>query len=335
MKTALYEGKRKIKIVEKPDPIPEKNEVVIKVKHTGICGSDLEFYKTGLWPEKGILGHEIMGIIKELGSEVKKWKSGDRVTIDPALPCGRCYYCKKGGTNLCSGTEAIGLGRDGGFAEYIKVPERCIIKLPDAIPDKHGTVFDQIGTGLMALKKINFKIGDTAVVLGMGTIGLFLLQLLKISGASRIVVIEKNINRLEVAKRFNPDLALTKVNHPKIKRIVGRIGATHVFECSGSPQLVNAALDITCKDGNVIQIGLWDKPIEISITKYVMNQIRIQGIIGCSREDFEFAIELVAKKMIDPEPIITKIIPLDRIVEEGFESAISPNTSDIKILVAP
>ncbi len=335
MKAALYEGKKQIRIIDVPKPTPDEKELVVKVKYAGICGSDLEFYKTGLWPAKGILGHEIMGTIAELGSQVEKWKIGDRVTIDSSLNCGKCYYCKRNLTNLCDNAEAIGLGRDGGFAEYIKLPLQCLIKLPDHIPDHYGTVFDQIGTGLLALRKIGFTVGSTAVILGMGTLGLFLLQLLKVSGVKRVVVIEKCPYRLNVAKQFLPDLALSRVSLPKIKKVVGRIGAEYVFECSGVPTLVNAALDIACKNGNVVQVGLWDKPLEINLLRYVMNQIRIQGVIGCVHDDLLHAIDLVGRKLINPEPIITRIIPLDKIVEEGFENAIDPNTKNIKILVNP
>ena len=337
MKAAIYEGKKDIHVCDIPKPIPQKEEVLVKVKYAGICGSDLEFYKTGLWPDKGVLGHEITGTIEELGSEMKKWKEGDRVSIDPTLNCGKCFFCKKGLENLCENPESIGIGRNGGFAEYVLVPIHCLISLPHSIPDRHGTVFDQIGTGLLALREANFIIGSSAVVLGLGTMGQFMLQCLKLAGASTIVVLEKNQHRLEVAKRFNPDVALSKILLPKIKRANKRgvSGSDFVFECSGVPILVNTALDVVRKGGTIVQVGLWDKPLEINLLKYVMNQNRIQGVIGYLREDFEFAIDLVAHKLIDPEPIVTKIIPLDEIVEEGFENAIDPETEDIKILVEP
>jgi (R,R)-butanediol dehydrogenase/meso-butanediol dehydrogenase/diacetyl reductase len=273
-----------------------------------------------------------------MGSEVKKWKIGDRVTIAPGLPCGKCYYCQRGNTNLCDGSfEGIGIGKNGGFEEYLVVPVHCLISLPDIVPFKHGTVFDQIGTDLCALRESNFIAGNSSVVFGLGTLGQFMLQCLKMAGASNIVVVERNPHRLEIAKKFNPDLALNRLFLSKIKRANKRgvSGTDFVFECSGAPVLVNAALDVVRKGGTIVQIGLWDKPVEINLLKYVINQNRIQGIIGCTREDYEFAIDLVARKLIDPDPLITKIIPLDDIVEEGFECGIDPETKDIKILVEP
>lgn len=334
---AKYQGKKKIELVEIPKPTPQKNEVLIKVKYAGICGSDLEAYKTGFYPAHVVLGHEIVGTIAELGPGVKKWKEGDRVSIDSTINCGKCYYCKQGLTNLCVYEDAIGIGQNGGFADYVLTPERCLVALPDSLPDKYGTVFDQIGISLLALRETNFLAGNSAVVLGLGTIGQFMLQCLKLAGARTIVVVEKNLHRLEVAKKFNPDVALSKLSLVKIKRANKRrvSGSDFVFECSGVPILVNAALDVVRKGGTIAQIGLWDKPLEINLLKYVMNQNKIQGIYGWLKEDFKFAVDLVAHKLIDPGPIVTKIIPLEDIVEEGFERGIDPDTKDIKILVEP
>ncbi|MFX0072627.1 MAG: zinc-binding dehydrogenase [Candidatus Hermodarchaeota archaeon] len=338
MKAALYEGKKKIRIVDLPKPKPKKGEALVKVKYAGICGSDLEFYKTGLWPMSCVLGHEICGTIEELGEGIKKWKIGDRVFIDVSLSCGYCFYCQRGYNNLCENSlESIGVGRNGGFAEYMLVEERNLMVLPDAIPYKQGTIFDQIGTPLQVLRETSFVAGNSAVILGLGTLGQFTLQCLKLAGANSIVVVERNPYRLEVAKKFNPDLALNKLTLPRIKRAnkKGVSGADFVFECSGNPTLVNAALDLVRKGGTIVQIGLWDKPVEINLLKYVMNQNRIQGVIGALRQDLEFAIDLVARKLVDPDPIITKIIPLDEIVEEGFECGIDSDTKEIKILVEP
>lgn len=337
MKAAIYQGKEKIVISDIPKPVPKEGEALVKVKYAGICGSDLEFFKTGLWPGRGVLGHEVTGTIAELGSDVKKWKEGDRVSMDSALNCGKCVFCQKGYTNLCRNGGAIGLGHDGGFAEYLIVPYKNLIPLPDSIPDKYGTIFDQIATDLIGLREANFQIGDTAAVLGLGTLGQFMLQCLKVAGASKIVVLEKNPHRLEIAERFNPDRALNKLSLHRIRKAYGKEinGADCVFECSGVPKLINAALDIVRRGGTIVQIGIWDRPIEIHPLKYIMNHNRIQGVIGYLREDLETAVDLVARKLIDPEPIVTKIIPLDDIVEEGFREAINPETKEIKIIVEP
>ncbi len=337
MKAAKYEGKGKISIIDIPKPIPQKDEVLVQVKYTGICGSDLEIYKTGLLPAKVVLGHEIMGYIAEIGPDVKEWKNGDRVTIFPIISCDHCHFCRKSQSNLCIYEDSIGLGQDGGYAEYVLAKQDQLYRIPEGIPDKHGTVFDQIATTSLALRESNYIPGSHTAILGLGTMGQFFLQYLKVVGAKTITVVEINPYRLNVAKKFNPDLALNKLALAKIKRIPKRDfgGVDFVFECTGHQTVVDAALSIVKKGGTVVQIGIWDKPIEINLFKYVWHQIRIQGIWSYTRKDFEYAIDLVAKKLIDPEPIVTKIIPLDDIVEEGFESAIDPETKDIKILVEP
>jgi len=337
MKAAKYEGKRKIRIVDIPKPIPQRDEVLVKVKYSGICGSDLEGYKTGLYPANIIMGHEIMGYVSELGPDVKKWNEGDRVAVLPGLACGKCHFCRNNQDNLCIHEGSIGFGQNGGHSEYVIVKEENLYRIPDVIPDKHGTVFDQIATAPLALRESNFASGSYSVVLGCGTMGLFLLQYLKIVGANPIVVVERNPHRLKIAEKFDPDLALSKVALVKIKRFAKREygGADFVFECSGVPILVNDAINIARKGGTVVQIGIWDKPVEINLLKYVMNQIRIQGAWSYTKGDFKRAIDLVTKKLINPEPIVTKIISLDDIVEEGFECGINPDTTDIKILVEP
>jgi (R,R)-butanediol dehydrogenase/meso-butanediol dehydrogenase/diacetyl reductase len=336
MKAALYEGKKKIRIVDIPKPTPQKGEVLVKIKYTGICGSDLESYKTGLYPPPVVMGHEIMGFIEELGAEVNKWKEGDRVAIDEVIPCGKCYSCQRGYTNICyEDYESIGIYQNGGFAEYISVPAHSLVKIPDTIPDKFCTIFDQIATGIFALRECNFLIGDTAVIIGLGTIGLFLLQSLKRAGARTIIAIEKNPYRLGVAKKFGPDVTINKIFLPKIRKATNRFGADFVFECTGAPAVINTASDMVCKGGTIVQIGICDEPFEFNYLPLIWNNNRIQGIMAYLREDFEFAINLVDNKFIDPEPIVTKIIPLDDIVEEGFEEAINPETNEIKILVEP
>lgn len=217
------------------------------------------------------------------------------------------------------------------------MPVHSLSKLPESIPDKFGTIFEQVATGLISLRESNFTAGNSAAILGLGTMGQFLLQCLKFAGASTIVVVDKNPFRLEVAKKFNPDIAMNKILLPKIKRANKKKvpGLDFVFECTGVPVLVNAAIDIVRKGGTIVQVGLSEKPIEINLLKYVLNQNRIQGIYGYLREDFEYAIDLVEHKIINPDPIVTRIIPLDEIKEQGFERAIDPTTNDIKILVEP
>ncbi len=336
MKAALYEGKGKIRIVDIPKPLPKKGEVLVKVTYAGICGSDLEAYKAGLYPGSIVMGHEISGTIEELGSDVKKWKKGARIVVDAGIPCGRCDLCKKGYKNMCSGAHAIGILQNGGFAEYVLAPEHCLVAIPDSIPDKYCTVFDQIGTGLFAIREANFLIGDNAVVIGLGTIGQFILQCLKLSGVSKLAVIEQNKNRLEVAKRFNPNLAISEISLRSIRAATERIGTDFVFECTGVPAVINKTSSLLRKGGTLVQVGVCDPiPFNFSYLPFIVNHNRIQCVMGYVRRDIEHAIELIAQKLIDPEPIVTKIIPLDDIVEEGFQEAIKPDTKELKIIVKP
>ncbi len=338
MKAAVYHTKKglpPITLENVPKPEPKNGEVVVKIKYCGICGTDLEAYKSRLFPFDVIIGHEPCGIIEELGPDVKKLKKGQRIAIDTLLSCGECFQCRSGNDNLCTSYNEIGVYKDGAFAEYLSVPAKNVIPIPDVIPDKFGTVFDQIATTLLALRVGDFKFGETAVVIGLGTIGQFLIQCLKYAGAATIIAIEKNATRLEIVKKFNPDLVLDKISLKQIKKATNRRGTDYVFNCTSAPAVIDASFDLLRKGGKLIQIGAYENPVNTNFLKIMWNQFGIQGVQAYAARDFLLAIDLVAKKIINPDPIITKIISLDNIVEEGFENLLDTDTKDIKILVEP
>jgi (R,R)-butanediol dehydrogenase/meso-butanediol dehydrogenase/diacetyl reductase len=339
MKAAIYhkkEGSPVVTIEDRPKPEPKKGEVLVKMKYCGICGSDVASYKDKLYPFEGIiLGHEMFGYIEELGPEVRKLKPGQRVAIGCLIYCGNCVQCKRGNDQLCSNLDEIGVFRDGGFTEYISVPVDNIFKIPDSIPDKYAAVMDPIATDILALRVGNFSFGNNAVIVGLGPLGQFLIPVLKYAGASKIIAVEKNLNRLEIAKKFNPDLAMDKISMKHIKNLTNRQGADFVFNCTAAPPVIDASLNVLRNGGHLLQIGMHHEPVMTNLLKLCYNNISIHGIMGCLRKDFQLAIDLVAEKIIDPEPIVTKIISLDDIVEEGFENLIDPETKDVKILVEP
>lgn len=336
MKAAKYFGKERIEILDLPKPVPEPGEVLVKITYCGICGSDLEAYKEGTFPIPVVLGHELAGVIEEVGSDIENWKIGDRVAIDAILPCGECYSCKNGDTNLCYEVmTGIGYGRNGGFSEYVSAPTSALIALPDSIPDEHITVFDPLAVAILAIRLSNIKNGDSAVVIGLGTIGQFVMQLLKNVGVGKLMVVEKNKTRLEVAKKFNPDIAMRKISRAKIMGATNRVGADFIFECTGVPAVINATSSIVRKGGTLVQVGVANRPFSFSFLPFIMNQNRIQCSSAYLRRDFEHAIDLVARKAIDCNPIVTRIVSLDDIIEEGFKNGLNPETSDIKIIVKP
>jgi (R,R)-butanediol dehydrogenase/meso-butanediol dehydrogenase/diacetyl reductase len=282
------------------------------------------------------MGHEIIGVVEEIGENVKKWKVGDRVTYNGSISCGQCPSCKRGDVNVCYDEfRELGIYKDGGFAEFVAIPTVNLLKVPDSVPDKHSTIFEQLATSIQAIRTSGFEMGDTAVVIGLGTMGQFIVQALKLAGVKTLIVIDKNLNRLEVAKKFNPDVALKKILIPKIKGATKRYGADFVFECTGSPAVINASSSLIRKGGSLIQVGISDVPFEFNYLPFIWNQNRIQGIYAWHERDFEFAIDLIARKAVDPEPIVTSIISIDDIVEKGFIEAIKPDTKEIKILVDP
>ena len=282
------------------------------------------------------MGHEILGTIEKVGENVKKWKIGDRITYNMSISCEKCLSCQRGDFHICYDEfRELGIYKDGGFAEYVAIHANNLVVVPDSIPDKYGTIFEQLATSIQAIRTSGFNIGDSAVVTGLGTMGQFVLQGLKLAGVKTLIAIDRNPYRLEVAKKFNPDIAMKQILIPKIKRVTKRYGADYVFECTGSPAVINSSASVIRKGGSLIQVGVADIPFNFSYLPFIRSQILIQGIYAWQSGDFELAIDLIARKMIDPEPIVTSIIPLDDIVEKGFKEAIKPDTKEIKILVEP
>ena len=211
MKAAVkQEQKPGISLINVPQPKCGSNDIIIRIGAAAICGTDLHIYK---WDETGkktaknlpvILGHEFMGVIVEIGSNVKGFKIGERVAADPAITCGVCAGCRTGQFNLCNHREVIGIDKDGAFTQYTMVNPNLLYKLPDEVTDEEGAFLETFGVGVHAVERATFKPGDTAVVIGAGPIGLSLLVCAQAGGAKKIYVTERNSPiRLKAAKELN------------------------------------------------------------------------------------------------------------------------------------
>ena len=219
MKAAKYKGKGKIVVEDVDVPEIDGDDVLIKPKIGGICGSDLHAASLGIFYDDITVGHEFAGIIERVGPEVKGFKKGDRVTVNPNKNmCGECLWCQKGEYNLCKNIlkEAIGVCKDGGFAEYVKVRSTVVSKLPDNVSLTQGAFVEPLATGLRSVRISRFKIGENALVIGAGPIGLLTIECLVKAGAKEIYVSELYDERIKLAKKLGAD----KVLNPKELDIV-------------------------------------------------------------------------------------------------------------------
>jgi len=354
MKAAVFYGKKDIRIEEIKEPkISVDDDVKIKVSWCGICGSDMEEYINGpvIVPTKPhpltgktlplILGHEFSGEVVEVGEKVKEIKIGDKVVAHPILTCNQCYWCKQDVICLCKKMACIGLARDGGFAEYLVVPDKNCFKLPRNIPLDKMSLVEPAATSLHALGKARIGTDSNIVIIGAGTIGLFLLQMAKTMGVSKIIVMDVIDTRLEIAKSLGVSgvLNIKNMDIQKIKDFLsGEIGSDRidiVFECAGHHSAVELSCQIVDKGGKIILIGISASLSLINTNDIVISEKELIGCHGYNGKIFKGTIDLFIHNKIQVYPLITKKIFLTDIVKEGFEELIKNPDKHLKILVTP
>ena len=342
MRAAVLEDAGKIVVKDVPKPSPREEEVLVKVKYCGICGSDLHAYKTGMYGLGLIMGHEFSGDIVELGSDVKGWDVGDKVIKKPDS-CGECYYCRRGLINLCEkGVERVeyGLGifSNGAYAEYVVVPTSGLLKLPDELTYEQGTMVDPLSTPIRAVRFSKMELGDTALILGAGPLGLLTLQCAKLAGARAVYVTEKAKKRIELAKKLGADEVLNPDEvdiRSRILELTDNRGPDVVFECVGVPDTILDAIGTVRSAGKIVIEGIFDEDVKTRFLDIVLNEIGIKGVFAYNDHDYRRAVELIRKKSVDVNSLITDIISLNDIAEKGFEALIKPEKESVKILVAP
>ena len=339
MRAAILEDAGKIVLRDVPKPSPREGEVLVKVKYCGICGSDLHAYKTGMYGLGLTMGHEFSGDIVELGSDVKGWGVGDKVISKPDS-CGECYYCRRGLINLCEKGIEYGLGifSPGAYAEYVVVPAGGLYELPEELTYEQGTMVEPLSTPVRAVSLSEMKLGDTALVLGAGPLGLLTLQCAKLAGARAVYVTETAEKRMELAKKLGADEVLNpdEVNiRSRILEVTENRGPDVVFECVGVPDTILDAIGTVRSAGKIVIEGIFDEDVKTRFLDIILKEIGIKGVFGYNYHDFRCAVELIRKKLVDVDSIVTDIISLNDIAEKGFEALIKPEKESAKILVAP
>ena len=346
MKTARWHGVKDIRVEDIPEPKPGKGEVKIKVAWAGICGSDLHEYLAGpifipvdedhpLSHDKApiTMGHEYCGTVSELGEGVTDVAVGDRVAIEPIFACGTCPACLEGKYNLCDTLGFVGLsGGHGGFAAYSVVPARMVHKMPDQLSMEQGALVEPAAVALHAVRLSRIKAGDTAAVFGAGPIGLLVVESLRVAGASEIHVVEPS----ELRRRKALDLGATSAIDPTTQDAVAAIraatGGVHVaFEVTGVPQVLPNCIDATRHEGQVLVVSIWESEASFQPNSVVLKERQLQGTIAY-RNVYPAVMALMTQGYFSADQMVTKRIPLDKIVAEGFEALVAEK-SQVKILV--
>jgi propanol-preferring alcohol dehydrogenase len=324
-------------------PIPEigDNDVLVRVKAAGICHSDAH-YRSGVSPVHPLpmtLGHEIAGVVEKAGDKVATLEVGDRVCLHYLLHCGECYYCITGNEQFCPQGLMLGHYADGGYAEYIAVPERNAVRLPDEIPFEYGAVMMcSSSTSLHALRKSRLMGGETVAVFGIGGLGISAIQLAYAFGALDVYAVDINPDKLDLAKKYGAISVNTHSGDPvaKIRALTHGKGVDVALELIGLPQTMKQAVQSLAPMGRAIIAGLSDQPLQIDTYRELLG--REAEIIGTSDhllQELPLLIDLVLHGKLDLSEVVTRTVPLEADAINQVLDDLDKFGSDVRTVIMP
>ena len=302
-----------------PDPQIAADEVLIRVRACGICGSDVHGMdgSTGRRRPPIVMGHEAAGVIAAVGAQVANWKIGDRVTFDSTIFCGACWYCQRGFINLCDHRRVMGVScedyrQPGAFAEYVALPQRILYALPDSVSFEQAAMVEPVSIAVHAVGRTPVFLGDTAVVVGVGMIGLLVVQALRVAGCGKIIAVDLESQKLELALALGADVGL-KADECDVGQEVrshshGR-GADIALEVVGLSATINTAVASLRKGGSLTLVGNLRPAVEIPLQSVVTRQLTLAGSCA-SNGEYPACLDLLARRAITTEQLVSAFPPL-------------------------
>jgi (R,R)-butanediol dehydrogenase / meso-butanediol dehydrogenase / diacetyl reductase len=320
MKALVYHGKKDLRLDEVNEPVCEEGQAIIKVSFCGICGSDLTIYEGKHVRAKPplILGHEFSGVIAERkGSRLPDLKAGDRVIVEPTFSCEECDLCRSGSPHICLKKGLWGVDADGGFARFVKVSLKRIYKLPEAVSLEEGALVEPLAVALRGVAISRLAVGETAVVLGGGPIGLLTAQVARAAGAVNVIVVEPVSFRKEMAEKMGfPVLDPDAATREGVLRITGGKEIDVVFDAAGAAPAALLGTQLVRRTGRIVIIAVYKELVPYDLITLGYGEIQVFGSCIYTSSDFSRAIALVEKRRVDLAPLITHKFPL----EQGLEA---------------
>jgi len=324
MKALVLEEYNKLVFKDMPEPVAGAGEVLLRVKACGICGSDVHGMdgSTGRRQPPVIMGHEASGEIVAVGDGVTRWKAGDRVTFDSTVYPLDDWFTLKGRYNLSEGREVVGVSpieykRHGAFAEYLAIPQHILYRIPDNVTYEQAAMVEPAAVAAHAVRLSGVKAGDSAVVFGSGMIGTFIVSMLKTAGATPVIAVDIDDEKLKMAAAYGASVTLNSKEKPvteAIKALTKGRGADFGFEAIGISQTVNALIDTLRKGATAVLVGNVTPKIEFPLQKVVTQEIRVQGSCAINGE-YEMVLDLIASGALKVDGMISAVAPLS----EGAE----------------
>jgi threonine dehydrogenase-like Zn-dependent dehydrogenase len=340
MRAQVIEAPRKMVLKQVPVPEIDEHEVLIKVKMCGICGTDWTIYTGGYAKEylPFITGHEFWGVVEKVGDKATGVKIGDRVSADICLPCGTCYFCRRGDALLCETFTQLGIHTDGAFAEYIKAPAKNCYIIPDEVDDYSAAFIEPLTAVIQASKRMNCKLASSVVVIGCG-LGILHGAVARIQGAAPVIVIGSNTARLKMAKEMGADIIIDTniISDPvaEVMRITDGVGADYVLEAVGKPETYAQAFKMVRRGGTVEAFGICpsDQTINLAPYEFVLGEKRVIGSCAGIGNDWGDAIDLLKYKRVEPKGLFSMVVPLEELEQAMHE--IKKDKSIVKVFVSP
>ena len=307
-----------------PEPEPGINDVLIKVHKTGICGTDLHIYKWDDWarqtiPIPMVVGHEFVGEVIRVGSNVSDFHPGEIVSAEGHVVCGRCRNCLAGRRHLCKDTVGIGVNRPGAFAEFISVPMTNVWHHRDGVDEEVAAIFDPFGNAVHTA--LAFEVlGEDVLITGAGPIGIMAIPVAKHAGARHVVITDVNDYRLDLARQMGATVALNVTNSSldEVQRDLGmKEGFDVGLEMSGNPSALRSMVDHMCHGGKIAMLGIPSSPIEIDWNKVIFNMLTLKGIYGREMYETWYQMSVMLESGLNLKPVITHRFPYTEF-EQGF-----------------
>jgi threonine 3-dehydrogenase len=318
-------------------PVPEvgAGEVLVRVRKSAICGTDVHIWKWDEWSAKTVpvpmvVGHEFCGVIAETGSAATKYSVGQRVSGEGHIVCGRCRNCRAGRGHLCRNTKGVGVQRPGSFAEFVCIPEANVVPIPDDIPDEIAAIFDPFGNAVHTALSFDL-VGEDVLVTGAGPIGIMGALVAQRAGARKVVITDISPYRLDLAKKMGLP-TVVDASKEGLREVMGRLGMTEGFdvglEMSGAATAMRDMIEVMNNGGRIALLGIAPTGFAVDWNQIIFKMLQIKGIYG--REMFETWYKMIAlvQSGLDLSGLITHRIGIDD-YREGFEAMISGNAGKV------
>ncbi|MFC4360575.1 NAD(P)-dependent alcohol dehydrogenase [Halobium salinum] len=333
MRTAVLVEPHQFELEDRPRPMPAPDEVLVAVRDVGICGSDVHYYEHGrigdyVVENPLVLGHESAGEVVEVGEDVTTHEVGDRVALEPGVPCRRCAHCKHGDYHLCEEVRFMATPpHDGAFTEYVSWPADYAYELPDGVSTTEGALCEPLSVGIHACRRGDVGTGDTVLVAGAGPIGLLVMEAARAAGATDVIVTDVVDEKLDFARKRGADLAVDAAAgdlEAAVDEYTDGAGVDVVVEASGAASSVQTSVDVVRRGGTVVLVGLASEAtVPLDVLDIIDNELDVLGSFRY-KNTYPTAIDLLAEGVVDVEGIVEFESTLDE-VDDAFRRAMDPD----------